>query len=72
MAGWTYDDIIKWAPTGMSVEHAIAIKRAGVDPAELGWHYEDQGRGDLRWRLMCGAMTVDEVILEALARRERA
>jgi hypothetical protein len=43
--GWTYDDIIEWAPTAMSVEHAIAMKRAGVDPAELGWHYEDQGRG---------------------------
>ena len=72
MDGWTYDDIIKWTPTGMPVEHAIAIKGAGVDPAELRWHYDDQGRGDLRWRLMCGTMTVDEVILEALARRERA
>lgn len=71
MHGWTFDDVVKWAPRSISVEHAVTMKQAGITPDELGWHYEDQGRGDLNWRLNRRIMTVDQVVLEALAQRTR-
>lgn len=55
MHGWNYDEITDWAPTGLIVSQAVVLKSAGVVPSELGWHYEDQGRGDLKWRLTTGS-----------------
>lgn len=69
--GWAWDDVLEWADTALSADEAVQIKRAGVTPRELGWHWEDGQRGDLQSRLVRGHLTVDEVILEVIARRVR-
>jgi len=70
--GWTYEDILDWAGSGVKPHQAVQIQAAGVTRDELGWHYEDQGRGDLAWRLGMRTWTVEQVINEAIARRDRA
>jgi hypothetical protein len=70
--GWTYEQILTWVPSGLEVKDAAALDRHGVALSELDWHWEDPGRDSLRQRLFFGRMTVDQVILEAIARRVRA
>lgn len=72
MSGWTYSDIVRWVHTGLPVEQAVQIEAAGVGPQELEWHWEDRDRDNLLWRLKLGAMSVEEVVLEAVERRKRA
>lgn len=70
--GWTYEQILTWVPSGLEVEDAAALDRHGVTFSELDWHWDDPGQDSLRQRLFFGRMTVDQVILEAIARRVRA
>ena len=70
--GWAWEDLLEWVHTTVSADQAVQIKQAGVTPAELGWHWEDGQRGNLQYRLARGYMTVNQVILEAIARRVRA
>lgn len=70
--GWTNEQILAWVPSGLEVEDAVALDRHGVAPSELDWQWDDPGRDSLRQRLIFGRMTVDQVILEAIARRVRA
>jgi len=81
-----YDEIVDWIRTldertwGRLItgalddpaEVAIRLAAGGVNPSEMGWHYEDRGAGTLADRLRHGQMTVDEVIVEAEARRSRS
>lgn len=70
--GWRFEDILDWVGSSVDPAQAVQIRAAGVARGELGWHYEDHGRGDLAWRLAMGSWTVQEVITEAIARRDRA
>lgn len=69
--GWSYADVLLWMHTTVTADQAVQLKQAGVAPEEIGWHWEDGTRGDLQWRVLCGHMTVAQVILEVVARRVR-
>ena len=83
LQGMDYDEIVDWIRTldertwgrllagalDDPADVAIRLAAGGVNPGEMGWHYEDRGAGTLADRLRHGQMTVDEVIVEAEARR---
>jgi hypothetical protein len=52
-------------------DHGIALHLAGVGPAELGWHYEDNGELTIGGRLFMGQMTVEQAVFEVEGRRQR-
>jgi hypothetical protein len=76
------DDILNWIlvltdPSGRNwllpelanaPECASRLHSEGVRPSDVGWSYDDKGRGTLAERLRRGQLTTEQVILEARAR----
>ncbi len=69
--GWSFDDVLVWIGTSIDADDAVKLSAAGIGPLDIGWSYEDKGDYTLAQRLMAAEWTVEQVILEAEARRTR-
>jgi len=73
LEGLTIDDIVLWLRSNVIVkpDDAAALHRAGVQPDEVGWTYEDRAQMTLAERLYRGWWTVERVVTEVEGRRQR-
>jgi hypothetical protein len=74
LEGMDVDDIMLWITSRALVQpgDAAALHRAGVRPDETGWSYEDRGDATLAERLLNRRWTVEQVVTEVEARRQRS
>jgi hypothetical protein len=51
---------------------AIELHLQGVQPNEVGWHYDDKGQGSLADRVVSGDWTTEQVVTQVEWRRQQA
>lgn len=73
LAGFSKENILTWITSNLPINpgHAVSLHRAGIVPRDIGWSYYDEGKPTLADRLALGALTLEQVVDEALYRRNR-
>lgn len=70
------DEIVAWSqvadPYRFPPEVAIELHLKGVQPNEVGWHYDDKGEGTLADRVVSGHWTTEQVLTQVEWRRQQA